>query len=150
MVLAVGSERGCKTRGFGSPPRRFVCGAAWSFSQHGSRVLRMSIPNDRRSYKALGVWKCGLCLILLATPSQTHMASRARTRCCLPKAACELIGSTRSHRLLLSSPCCSSPCHLFRAGRNFTLIAGESLAHRLLSLQACLSKNCLPQLHLQL
>lgn len=47
VVLTFSSKCSCKVSGFGFSPHRLLLGAAWASSQHGSRVLSMSISSDR-------------------------------------------------------------------------------------------------------
>ena len=53
-LLDVSSTGSCKIRGFGSPPHRLLHRAAWSSSQHGSRVLRVNVPTDRKKLQVSG------------------------------------------------------------------------------------------------
>lgn len=147
----MGSECGCETRGFGFPPQRFVRGAAWSSSQHGSRVLRMNIPSDKRSDKFLGVWKCHFCLIPLAAPSQTHVESREGARCCLVRPPHELLCSILYPQIsFYFLPCVPAPWLSVSGSEElYTNCWGFPSSPPALS-QSMYSKNCLPQLHPQL
>lgn len=53
-VLAVSNTGSCKIREFGSSPHRLLHRAAWSSSQHGSRVLRVNVPTDRKKLQVSG------------------------------------------------------------------------------------------------